>query len=176
MNPCTSTPQPAKIALTSSSSCGTSTTVQKQTLLSQRPTTRARATHDVLVAGTLQISSVTVTPILRIEANVTCAGASNVSELMEYVKLSFKIEGTWFEMNMTFNSQTRLYSALIPAYSQLANKTIQYYVTAKTKEGSILASSIYTHRVPEWVMADLNRDGKVNLFDIVLACRQYGKP
>jgi hypothetical protein len=133
-------------------------------------------THNVLIAGTPQISSVTITPTLRVDANVTCAGASNVSELMEYVRLSFKMEGTWFLMNMTYNSQTRLYTALIPAYNQLANKTIQYYVTARTKEGNILVSSIYTHQVPVWVKADINRDGKVNLFDIVLACGQYGKP
>jgi PKD repeat protein len=134
------------------------------------------ATHNVLIAGTPQINSVTIPLTLKVEANVTCAGASNVSELMEYVKLSFKIEDTWFMMNMTYNGQTRLCSTLIPAYNQLANKTIQYYVTAKTKEGSILVSSIYTHYVSEWVMADINRDGKVNLFDIVLACRQYGRP
>jgi PKD repeat protein len=133
-------------------------------------------THNVLIAGTPQISSVTITPTLRVDANVTCAGASNVSELMEYVRFSFKMEGTWFLMNMTYNSQTRLYTALIPAYNQLANKTIQYYVTARTKEGNILVSSIYTHQVPVWVKADINRDGKVNLFDIVLACGQYGKP
>ncbi len=101
-----------------------------------------------------------------------------LSELMEYVKLSFKIEGTWFEMNMTFNSQTRLYSALIPAYSQLENKTIQYYVTAKAKEGSILASSARaTHTTsPNGSWQTSTETEKVNLFDIVLACRQYSKP
>jgi hypothetical protein len=136
----------------------------------------APAMHNVLVGGSPQINSVVITPTLRVDANVTCVGGGNVSELVEYAKLNFKIEDTWFLMNMTYNTQSHLYTALIPAYNQLANKTIQYCVTAKTNEGSILVSSIHTYLVPVWVKADINRDGKVNLFDIVLACGQYGKP
>ena len=90
--------------------------------------------------------------------------------------LNFWIDGTWYMKLMTYNSQRRLYTALIPAYNQLANKTINYYVTQRDKQSHILTSPVVIYHVPEWVIADLNRDGRVTILDIVKACLQYGKP
>jgi len=122
------------------------------------------------------INNVDISKTLKVSANITCQGASNITQVMDYVNLEFKIDSNWFSMNMTYNPSTRLYSALIPEYNQLANKTIQFYVAAKTKQNQTLTSNVYIYHVPEWVRADLNRDGTVNILDIVLATTQYGKP
>ena len=68
-------------------------------------------------------------------------------------------------MPMTYNQTTKLYTALIPAYNRLANKTIQYYIIAKDIYGNTITSEIKTYHVPQWVIADVNRDGEVNYLD-----------
>jgi hypothetical protein len=122
------------------------------------------------------INSINISPTLNVSANITCQGASNITEAIDTVDLQFNTDGTWYSKSMTYNPSTKLYSALIPEYNQLANKTIQIYVVAKTKQNQFLTSDLYLYHVPQWVIADLNRDGKVTILDIVKATTQYGKP
>jgi len=123
-----------------------------------------------------QINTVEISPILEVTANVTCEGFTNITEIIDYTKLHFKIDDNWDTMNMTYNPQTTLYHALTPAYTELANKTIQYYITAMDTNNNTITSDTITHQVPEWVMADLNRDGKVDYKDLFIFARNYGKP
>jgi len=127
------------------------------------------------VTGTPQFESVNISPTLKVDANITCEGVSNITEIMDYVDLNFKIDDNWYTMPMTYNSSTSLYSALLPAYNQLANKTIQIYIVAKTKANFFQTSDIYIYHIPEWVTADINRDGVVNMRDIGIACNNFGK-
>ncbi len=122
------------------------------------------------------INSVDISSTLKVSANITCQGASNITEVIDTVDLEFNIDGTWYSRDMTYSPSTRLYSALIPEYNQLANKTILVYVAAKTKQNQFLNSDVCIYHVPQWVAADLNRDGKVTILDIVKATSQYGKP
>ena len=133
-------------------------------------------THNIQVIGTLQISEIRMTSILKAEANITCPGVGDVTQLVDTVTLNFLIDGTWYSKPMTYNSTTRLYSALLPAYNQLAKKAVNYYVVVRDKEDHYLSSSVIIHNVPDWVIADLNRDGRVSILDIVIATTQYAKP
>lgn len=127
------------------------------------------------VVAVPQINSVNVSSVLEATANIACAGVNNITEDMGQVGLHFKIDGNWYAMNMSYDANTSLYSALIPAYNELANKTIQYYVTAIDKYGNAVASDVFSVQVPDWVIADLNRDGKVDLYDAVLLLSHYGE-
>jgi len=128
------------------------------------------------VVAVPQINSVNVSSVLEATANITCAGVSNITEDMGQVELHFKIDGNWYAMNMSYDANTSLYSALIPAYNELANKTIQYYVTAIDKYGNAVASDAFSFQVPDWVIADLNRDGKVDSQDLQILLQHYSNP
>jgi hypothetical protein len=127
------------------------------------------------VVATPVINSVDVSPVLKISANITCEGTSNISELMDYVALHYKIDGNWFAVNMTFDQQTSLYSVLTTEYNQLAGKTIQYYVVAEDKNDNTVISETFTHQVPDSVGSDLNRDGIIDIFDIVAVALRFGE-
>jgi hypothetical protein len=127
------------------------------------------------VVATPVINSVNVFPVLKISANITCEGTSNISELMNYVALHYKIDDNWFAMNMTYDQQTFLYSALTTEYNQLAGKTIQYYVVAEDKNNNTIVSETFTYQVPDSVGSDLNRDGIVDIFDIVAVALRFGE-
>jgi hypothetical protein len=122
------------------------------------------------------IDSIDISSTLQVTANITCQGAGNITEVIDTVDLEFSIDGSWYSKAMVYSQSTKLYSALIPEYNQLANKTILIYVVAKTKQNQFLNSDVYIYSVPQWVQADINRDGKVTILDIVKATSQYGKP
>jgi hypothetical protein len=122
------------------------------------------------------IISVNLSPILEATANVTCEGISNTTQDINYVWLHFRVDDNWFAMNMSYNANTSLYSALIPAYNELANKTIQYYIEVLDKYGTTVTSNVYSYYVPDWVKADVNRDGKVDMKDIAFVAKNFGKP
>lgn len=126
------------------------------------------------VTAVPQINSVNVSSILEVTANITCAGVSNITEDLDQVWLHFKIDDNWYSMNMSYNASAGLYYALIPAYNELTNKTIQYYVTATDRYGNTVTSDVFSYEVPEWVIADLNRDGKVDWLDYQMFLQQYG--
>lgn len=121
------------------------------------------------------INSVNLSPLLQVTANITCEGVSNITQDMDHVRLHFSVDDNWFAMNMSYNTTTSLYSALIPEYSGLASKTIQYYIEALDRNGNTIASSTYSYHVPECTIADLNRDGRVDMKDIGIVARRYGK-
>ena len=126
------------------------------------------------VTATPQITNVEITPTLEIQANITCQGVNNISEAIEQVQVYFKIDDNWFSMPMTYNQTTKLYTALLPAYNQLANKTIEYYIMARDIYGNALISNPQTYHVPEWVVADVNRDGKVDCQDMEIVKKYLG--
>ncbi|RLE47178.1 MAG: hypothetical protein DRJ31_09255, partial [Candidatus Methanomethylicota archaeon] len=82
------------------------------------------------VTNTIQMS-IGISPILEVKANITTQGKGNIIEAIEQVQVYFKIDDNWFSMPMTYNQTTKLYTALLPAYNQLANKTIEYYIMAR---------------------------------------------
>jgi parallel beta-helix repeat protein len=126
------------------------------------------------VVATPVISSVDVSPVLRISANITCEGTSNISELMDCVTLNYKVDGNWFAINMTYDQQTSLYSTLTTEYNQLAGKTIQYYIVGEDKNNNTIVSETFTYQVPDSVGSDLNRDGIIDIFDIVAVALRFG--
>jgi parallel beta-helix repeat protein len=117
-----------------------------------------------------------ISPILEITANITTQETSNITEAIEQVQLHFKIDDNWFTIPMSYNQAAGLYSALIPTYNQLANKTIEYYVVAKDNFGNLIVSEPQTYTTPDWIRADINRDGKVDIYDIAYAARNFGRP
>jgi hypothetical protein len=127
------------------------------------------------VVATPVINSVDVSPVLKISADITCEGNSNISELMDCVTLNYKVDGNWFAINMTYDQQTSLYSAWTTEYNQLAGKTIQYYIVAEDKNNNTVASETFTYQVPESVRSDLNRDGIIDIFDIVAVALRFGE-
>lgn len=127
------------------------------------------------VVATPVINSVNVFPVLKISANITCEGTSNISELMNYVALHYEIDDNWFTMNMTFDQQTSLYYALTTEYNQLAGKTIQYYIVGEDKNNNTIVSETSTYQVPDSVGSDLNRDGIIDIFDIVAVALRFGE-
>jgi len=120
------------------------------------------------------INSVDVSPVLKVSANVTCEGSS-ISELMDCVTLHYKVDGNWFAINMTYDQQTSLYSAWTTEYNQIAGKTIQYYIVAEDKNDNTVISETFTHQVPDSVGSDLNRDGIIDIFDIVAVALRFGE-
>ncbi|MGD8546175.1 MAG: hypothetical protein PVH12_08390 [Candidatus Bathyarchaeota archaeon] len=123
-----------------------------------------------------EISSVSISNILEVTANITYEEAGNITEIVEFVSLTFQIDGYWYMQNMTYNSSTSLYHFLIPAYNQLGDKTIHYYVEVKTIDNQTITSDVFMHYVPDWVRTDLNRDGRVDMRDIGFAARNFGLP
>jgi len=122
-----------------------------------------------------QIESVGISPILEVRTNVTCEGVSNITERMDYANLHFKTDNNCYIMNMSYNSETAMYSALLPVYNQLANKTIEYYVVAGDKFGNIVVSEVYAYTPPVWIKADLDRDGDVDTDDLYILAQNYGE-
>ena len=127
------------------------------------------------ITNTIKIST-EISPILEVKANITTQQTNNITEAIEQVQLHFKIDNNWFNMPMTYNQTTKLYTALIPAYNQLANKTIQYYIIAKDNLGNLITSETKTYTTPDWIRADINRDGKVDIYDIAYAAKNFGRP
>jgi hypothetical protein len=127
------------------------------------------------VINTPIINSVSNSPILKVSANITSQGMNNVTEALDYVQLRYKTDDGWFSMNMTYNPYTSLYEASTPVYNQLANETIQFYVTAKTKLNQFLSSKVYSYYVPDWIKGDLNRDGRISIDDINPIAWYWGK-
>jgi parallel beta-helix repeat protein len=125
------------------------------------------------ITDTVHIST-EVSPILQVMANITTQETSNITEAIEQVQLHFKIDDNWFTIPMSYNQATGLYTVLIPAYNQLANKTIEYYVEAQDIYGNMLISEQKIYHVPEWVMADINRDGKVDYKDMKIVEKYLG--
>jgi len=121
-----------------------------------------------------RVNTVEMSPILEATANITCEGVSNITEAMNYVTLHFKMDNTWFAMNMNYNPETSLYSLLIPEYNELANKTIYYYVEAIDKYGNTVTSDTITYQVPEWVVGDLNRDAVIDSTDLGIMGAYWG--
>jgi len=127
------------------------------------------------VIGIPQINSIDISPILKVTANITCEGVSNITEVMDYVNLNFKIDDNWFYMPMDYNPTTELYSAMIPVYNQLANETLMVYIVAKGKSGNFESSDVIIYNVPVWVKTDANRDGKIDIKDLVLTIKYFGE-
>jgi hypothetical protein len=128
------------------------------------------------VTGVPKINSVDISSILEVTANVSCEGVSNITEVMDYVDLNFKIDDNWFSMAMSYDEGTGLYSALIPTYNQLANKTLIVYVLGRDKSGNFVSSSIVIiYDVSVWVKTDANRDGKIDIKDLVLVIKYFGE-
>jgi hypothetical protein len=77
---------------------------------------------------------------------------------------------------MSYDSDSMLYSALIPTYNQLANKTLIVYVLGRDKSGNFVSSSIVIiYDVSVWVKTDANRDGKIDIKDLVLVIKYFGE-
>jgi len=128
------------------------------------------------VTGIPEINSVNISPTLKVSANITCEGVGNITEIMEDVDVNFKIDDCWYMTPMTYDPATSLYTATLPAYNQLSNKTLDIYVAARDKNRNIVTSDVYIYHVPEWVVADIDRNGIINMLDLYMAAIRYGKP
>lgn len=123
------------------------------------------------------INHVDMTSTLEVTANITYPTTENVSEEISNVQLHLSIEDSdWLTMEMNYNPISTLYASTIPAYNQLANKTLQYYVTAKDNIGNTVTSETLTYILPLWTKGDINRDGKVDIKDIAFAAKNFGQP
>jgi len=128
------------------------------------------------VTGVPQINSVETSSTLEVSLNITCEGVSDITEVIDHVKLYYRVDDVWQAMNMAYDLDKDLYTVLIPAYNQLANKTIEFYIVIKDIYGNVIASEITSYTTPDWIRADINRDGKVDIYDIAYAARNFGKP
>lgn len=129
-----------------------------------------------ILAVVPEISNVDVSQILEVTANITIDGVANITELLDLVGLSFQLDGYWYVQEMAHNFSTGLYHFLLPAYNQLGDKTIQYYVEVKTLDNQTVTSDVNLYYVPAWVRADLNRDGKVDMRDIGFTASNFQQP
>lgn len=97
--------------------------------------------------------------------------ASGVKEVL----LSFRNGSpNWWNTTMSYNNATGLWTVAL-GVRLIANQTIEYRITATDKAGnSAIVSIIY--QAPQWWIADLNCDGVVDIFDIVIIALQFGEP
>lgn len=113
-----------------------------------------------------------VLPSKIISVNISePVNASGVKEVL----FSFRNGSpNWWNTTMNYNGTTGLWTVAL-GVRLIANQTIEYRVTATDKAGNT-AVVARTYQAPSWWIADLNCDGKVDIFDIVIIAIQFGQP
>ncbi len=121
-----------------------------------------------------------IAPVILPEMLPSKIVSVNVSEPMnasgvQYVLFSFRSgNSSWWNTTMTYNNGTGLWTVAL-GIRQTDNQTIQYTVIAQDKAGnSATVSRIY--QASQWWNADLNCDGVVDIFDIVIIALHFGEP
>lgn len=74
---------------------------------------------------------------------------------------------------MIFNVTSELWSFTIPG--QLGNNTVDFYLSANDIHGNFNTTQTVIIEIQDLIVGDLNGDGVVNIFDIVIACNHYGQ-
>jgi len=107
-------------------------------------------------------------PVL-INVNVT----DNLDGILEVVA-SYRINtGAWWNTTMQYNETEDNYQATIPG--QRGNTTVEFYITASDAVGNKNASQLQIYGVQPLITGDLDGDGDVDIYDIVMAADNYGK-
>lgn len=90
------------------------------------------------------------------------------------VELHYSVNSIlWWNASMAYNMTSDLWSATIPG--QPGNVTVDLIIVASDQIGNIKYSDVFTYEVQSLVVGDLNGDGIVNIFDIVMATGNYMK-
>lgn len=100
----------------------------------------------------------------------------NVTSSIEITKviLSYRVDaGEWWNTTMTYNSTNNLWSTLIPG--NLANATVEFLVSAYDIIEQISTSGSYSYFIHPLLIGDIDGDGDVDIFDVVMVVSNYGK-
>jgi hypothetical protein len=118
------------------------------------------------------ISVVTVSPSRILKANITeSANASGVDRAY----FSFKAaKWNWWNTTMDFDTKTGLWTVTLPLEPSFMNQTLNYVITAYDKAGnSAFVLSII--QPSAWWLADINADGRIDIFDIAIVALHFGE-
>lgn len=101
-------------------------------------------------------------------ANVTDVGG------IDFVNLHYRSDGgEWWNTSMVFNVTEGLWMTTIPGHP--GNTTIELKITASDLIGNIGETPIVSYMVQHLLVGDLDGNGLVDIFDIVLAADNYGE-
>lgn len=88
--------------------------------------------------------------------------------------LSYRVdEGAWWNTTMMFNETNGLWTCAIPG--QLQNSNVEFFVEVKDLAGNSNTSSTIVYDVSASLIGDIDGDGDVDIFDIVMTAYNYGK-
>jgi hypothetical protein len=72
---------------------------------------------------------------------------------------------------MVFNATTSLWNVVVPGHE--SNATLEFIVTALDTAGNVAVSSSQVLGIRFLIVGDINADGIVNIFDVVLCANHY---
>lgn len=110
-----------------------------------------------------EIRFIFCTPLLNILADIS--EPTNASGI-QIVLFSLKINGEWWNTTLRYNATMGLWTKTIFGYNELAGTTIEYQVEVTDNAGNKNTSPLLNYHTGEWIIADLNRDGVVNIRDV----------
>jgi len=80
--------------------------------------------------------------------------------------------GQWWNTSMVFNSTTGFWEAIVPP--QLVNDVIEFHVVVFDSEGNMTLSKLYSYDVKIMMAEDINRDGKIDIYDVARVAKLFG--
>jgi len=104
---------------------------------------------------------------------------ANVSEEtggsgLDFVQLSYRADGgEWWNMSMKFNATSSLWTSIIPG--QLSNTTVEFFITALDTNENMNTTELFSYEVRYVMAGDLDGNGEVDIYDIVMVANNYGK-
>lgn len=98
------------------------------------------------------------------------AGGSGLS----LVRVCYRVDSSeWWNTTLAFNATTGFWTTKIPG--QPGGSLVEFFVAATDKAGNTNVSGVDSYYAKILLLGDLNGDGKVDLKDVYMVHRNYGK-
>jgi len=106
-----------------------------------------------------------------VTANITETTGNGVLK----VQLSYRIDGgEWWNTSMACDLASGLWFVTIPGQTNETD-TVEFFIKAFGRIGSTCTSPIYSYQIRHLLLGDINGDGKIDLRDVWITHKNYGK-